>query len=79
MARIQNYFRPTDVDSFGPEILEAVGNAYEMTIAALHAIGHADVPREVIARRIIEAAQEGEHDPVVLSAIALGAFYSDQT
>jgi hypothetical protein len=77
VARISNYFRPTDADLFGPEILEVVGNAFDMTIAALHDIGRSDIPRETIARRIIEAAQEGEHDPVVLSAIALGALNSD--
>lgn len=78
MARIQNYFRPSDADSFAPEILDSLGHAYEMAIAALHGIGLADVPREVIARRIIEAAREGEHDPVVLCAIALGALNSDR-
>lgn len=74
MAQIKNYFRPTDAESFGPQILEAVGNAYKMAVAALHDIGHPEVPREIIARRIIEAALAGEHDPVVLCAIALGAF-----
>jgi hypothetical protein len=78
MARIPNYFRPIDTDdSFGPEILEVVGQAYDMAIATLHGIGRSDIPGEVIARRIIEAAQEGEQDPVVLSAIALGVLNSD--
>jgi hypothetical protein len=77
MAQISNYFRPTDIDSFDPKILEDLGRAYDMAIAALHRIGRQDIPREVIARRIIEAAQEGEHDAVVLCAIALGALNSD--
>jgi hypothetical protein len=77
MARISNYFRPADTDSFGPELLEVVGEAYDMAIAALHDIAQSDVPREIIARRIIKAAQEGEYDPVVVSAIGLGALNSD--
>jgi hypothetical protein len=77
MPRISNYFQPTDTGSFGPEILEVVGNAYDMTIATLHRIGQPEIPREAIAKRIIKAAREGERDPVVLSAIALGAVNSD--
>jgi hypothetical protein len=77
MARTPNYVRPTDAGSFGPEILEELGNAYDMAIAALHDIGRPDIPREVIAKRIIKAAEEGEDDPVVLCAIALGALNSD--
>lgn len=77
MARTSKQPRPARADSFEPEILEVLGKAYDMAIAALHGIGQPDVAREVIARRIIEAAQEGEQDPVVLCAIALGAFNSD--
>jgi hypothetical protein len=36
-----------------------------------------DVVREVIAKRILEAAQKGEHDAAALSAAALAAFNSD--
>jgi hypothetical protein len=77
MARTSNCPRPTVVDSFGPDIVEVLAKAYDMAIAALHGIGQPDVPREVIAKRIIEGAQEGEHDPVVLCAIALGALNPD--
>jgi hypothetical protein len=77
MAQTSKCPRPTDAGSFEPEILEVLGSAYDMAIVALRGIGQPDVPCEIIARRIIEAAQEGEHDPVVLCAIALGALNSD--
>jgi hypothetical protein len=77
MARTSKHPRPTAAGSFEPEILDVLGKAYDMAIAALHDIGQSDVPREIIAGRIIAAAQEGEHDPVVLCAIALGALNSD--
>jgi hypothetical protein len=77
MARTLKHPRPADVGSFDPEILKVLGQAYDMAIAALHDIGQPDVSHEVIARRIIEAAREGEYDPVVLCALALGALNSD--
>jgi hypothetical protein len=76
MAQIVQFLRPAE--SFEPEILEALGKAYEMAIAALHDIGQPTVVREVLAKRIIRAAQKGEHDPGALCAIALAAFNSDK-
>jgi hypothetical protein len=78
MARTSEYSESTGADSFDPEILEILGKAYDMAIAALQGIGQPGLPREVIARRIIGAAQKGEHDPVVLCAIGLGALNSDR-
>jgi hypothetical protein len=73
MARTSKDFRPTGADSFDPEILEVLGQAYDMAIAAARDIGRPNVPRDVIAKRIFKAAEEGEDDPVVLCAIGLGA------
>ena len=75
MARILEFLRPTE--SFGPEALEALGKAYDMALASLHDVGQPDVVREVIARRIIKAAQKGERDPARLCAAALSAFNPD--
>lgn len=49
-----------------------------MAIASLHDIGQPELVREVIARRIIKAAQKGERDPAKLCAVALAAFNSDR-
>lgn len=76
MAQILQFLRPAD--SFGPEILEALGKAYDMALASLHDVGQPHVVREALARRIIRAAQKGEHNPAKLCAIALAAFNSDK-
>jgi hypothetical protein len=75
MGRILEFFRPNE--SFDPEAVKAIGKAYDMAIAALHDRGQPDIVREVIARRIIKAAQKGELDPAKLCAVALSAFNPD--
>lgn len=76
MGEILEFLRPTD--SFDPEVLEALGAAYDMAMAALHDAGQPDVVREVIARRIIKTAKKGERDPAKLCGIALSAFNSER-
>jgi hypothetical protein len=76
MGQILEFLRPTD--SFDPEVLEILGNAYDMAMAALHDAGQPEVVREVFARRIIRAAKKGECDPAKLCGIALSAFNSDR-
>ena len=75
MGRILQIIRPTDV--FNPEGITVIGKAYDMAIEALHDVGQPEVVREVIAKRIIEAAKRGEHEPAALCAVALSAFNSD--
>jgi hypothetical protein len=76
VASIASFLRPDD--AFGPEVLEALGKAYDMAIAALHDIGQPPLVREVIAKRIIMAAKRGEREPASLCAFALAAFNSDK-
>jgi hypothetical protein len=76
MGRILEFIRPTEV--FEPEAIEALGKAFDMAVAALHDVGQPAVVREVIARRIIKAAQKGERDPARLCAVALSAFNADK-
>jgi hypothetical protein len=54
-----------------------LGKAYGMAIASLHDVGQPEVVREVLAKRIIEAAQQGQYDPAALCAAALAAFNRD--
>jgi hypothetical protein len=75
MGQILPFIRPTD--AFTPDAISVLGKAFDMALAALHDVGQPDVVREVIAKRILEAAQKGEHDAAALSAAALAAFNSD--
>jgi hypothetical protein len=52
--------------------------AYDMALESLHDFGQPEVVREVIAKRMIEAAQKGLLDPATLCADALSAFNSDR-
>jgi hypothetical protein len=76
MGQILQFIRPPD--AFGPEAIEALGKAYDMALASLRDVGQPDLVREVIARRIIETAQNGERDPAKLCAVALSAFNDDR-
>ena len=59
--------------AFGPEVIAAMCEALEAACKELgDDIGQSEVPREVIARRIIAAAKLGDRDPVRLQAAALG-------
>jgi hypothetical protein len=69
MGEILHFIRPTD--AFDPETLEVLGTAYDTAIASLHEVEPPAVVREVIAKRIIDAARKGERDPAALCAIAV--------
>jgi hypothetical protein len=59
-----------------------MGNAYDIACRALHPKGRPPVFQEIVAKKIIEAAQRGERDPDQLAALALqmlGPFYRDVT
>jgi hypothetical protein len=56
--------------TFEPEVIAAMGQAYERACLNLQPETGADL-KEVIAKRIIQLAKRGEHDPLVLCARAL--------
>jgi hypothetical protein len=59
--------------AFGPEVIAAMCEALEAACKELSDdIGQSEVPREVMARRIIAASKLGERDSVRLQAAALG-------
>jgi hypothetical protein len=60
-----------------PGAIKVLGTAYDMAIASLHDVGQPEVVWEVIAKRIIEAAQQGQYDPAALCAAAWEAFNCD--
>ena len=77
MAQILQFIRPTD--AFSSDAIQVLIKAYDMALESLHDFGQPEVVREVIAKRIIEAAQRGVVDPAALCADALSAFNSDLT
>jgi hypothetical protein len=54
-----------------PETKRVMGVAFEMTCAALKLSDRADLATEIVAKRIIELAKQGEIDPDRLCERAL--------
>ena len=63
--------------SFDDEATLAMGSAFDQACGSLRHLACADKVRELIANRIIEAAKNGERDPVRLRAQALVGFSID--
>ena len=57
--------------SFQPEARRVMGVAFEMVCVALRLADRSDLANEIIARRIIELAKAGEHNPDLLCKGAL--------
>lgn len=70
MATIISFFKGT---SFPPDVVAIMGDAYERACRSLHDTGQPDLVKEVIAKRIIKLANEGERDPRRLCEEALKA------
>jgi hypothetical protein len=67
---------------FDADATRNLGTAYEIACRSLHPKGQPPVFQELLAKKIIEAAQCGERDPDRLAAIALGIlgpFHRDVT
>ena len=77
MGQILQFIRTND--ALTPEDIQVLSRAYEMAIESLHDVGQPEVVREVIAKRIIDAARRGHDDPAALCAAALSAFNPDLT
>ena len=54
-----------------PEMIRSLEAAYEKTLRIIGLVDRYDPITEMIARKIIEIAQTGVHDPAELSAIAI--------
>ena len=52
--------------AFGPDEIRVLTTAFEDTLRTLRLTNRADPVAEIIARKIIELAQQGERDPVQL-------------
>ena len=60
--------------SFSPETKRVMGVAFEMVCAALRLSDRGGPANEFIARRIIELANAGEHNPHLLCENVLNEF-----
>jgi hypothetical protein len=60
--------------SFQPEAKRVMGVAFEMVCVALRLADRSDLANEIIARRIIELAKAGEHNPDLLCENVLKEF-----
>jgi hypothetical protein len=63
--------------AFDPELITAMGKAFDATCEALGLSDRGDRTNELIAQKIIEFAQRGLRNPVVLSSAALKELKSD--
>ena len=70
MSKVVALFQTTDFD---PETIDLMARAYEKARKSLHDKGQPLLVQEVIAARIIAAANAGQRDPDKLCEIALTA------
>lgn len=52
--------------AFGPDEIAVLVAAYEDALRALSLVNRSDLATEMVAKRIIELAKQGERDPVRL-------------
>ena len=57
--------------AFGPDEIRVLTTAFEDALRTLHLADRADPATEMIAKKIIELAQQGERDPVRLRERAI--------
>jgi hypothetical protein len=57
--------------AFGPEDIKQLAAAYEDALRALELADRDDPVTQIVAQRIIDAAQTGVRDPLQLCALAI--------
>ena len=70
MAKVAPIFQDA---AFGPEVTQAMAAAFDKACQSIKAHPQEIPLKDALARRIIELARQGEHDPVRLSELALKA------
>ena len=56
---------------FSPEVTQIMGDAIDCATKGLRDTGQPDVVQEIIAKRIVDLAANGERDPQKLANMAL--------
>jgi hypothetical protein len=57
--------------SFGPEDIEILSNAFEEAVRELRLVDRTDPATQLVGKRIIELAQQGERDQIRLREMAV--------
>ena len=60
-----------DQQHFGPEDIKVLSSAFEEALRELRLVDRTDPATQLVARRIIELAQQGERDPIRLRESAI--------
>ena len=60
-----------DQQRFGPEDFKVLSSAFEEALRELRLVDRTDPATQLVARRIIELAQQGERDPIRLRESAI--------
>ena len=55
-----------DQQHFGPEDIKVLSSAFEEALRELRLVDRTNPAMQLVARRIIELAQQGERDPIRL-------------
>ena len=63
--------RTNDNAAFDPQAVKALAVAYDDACAVLHVVDRADPRATIVAKKIIEHAQQGERDPIRLRDLVL--------
>ena len=62
---------------FSPEEIAIIATAFEDTLRALGLVNRKDPAVTIVAKRMIQLASGGEHDPIVLRDAVLKSFRDD--
>jgi hypothetical protein len=62
---------------FSPDEKAAIATAFEDTLSALGLVDRKDPAVTMVAKRVIELAKGGEHDPILLRDAVLNSFRND--
>ena len=76
MVSILQFIR--DKTDFDDDATSAMGAAFDAACKGLRDRGQPNIVREIIAKRIIEAAKKGERDPIRLRNSGLAALGHDR-
>jgi integrase len=64
-------YRLLQNSAFGPEDIERLSAAYEEALRLLELLDRTDAATQIIARRIIQAAQSGAREPSEICRLAI--------
>ena len=67
-------FRLIENEAFDPEAIQIIATAFEDALQKLGLSDRSDPRVELVARRLIRFAQQGERDPVKLRDLTLKSF-----